>query len=41
MGNGGNTIGWRKLIIVTTVSTAFAVFLDYIGIIDKIDKLIP
>jgi len=38
---GSNTVGYKRVIIISVVATAFAVFADHIGLIDAIAKRIP
>ena len=34
-------VGWKKLVIITIASTAFAVTLDYLGVFNKIVAVLP
>lgn len=37
---GSGNVGWQRVVIIATVSTAFAVLMDYLGVIDELARII-
>lgn len=41
MANGRSNVGWQRVVIIATVSTAFAVLMDYLGVINALEDMLP
>lgn len=40
MAGNSSGVGWQRVVIIAAVSTAFAIFMDRIGAIDKLARMI-
>lgn len=37
----GQPIGWRRLVIVTVLATAFAIVMDRVGVVSTLEAMLP
>jgi hypothetical protein len=38
--NGKPDVGWQRVVIIAVVSTSFAVLMDYLGVINAIERAV-